>query len=115
MWEADGTPPPLRACSLRLNTNITQVFKNIWNLARCVRVGFSEGRSMRTIVTLDEDVAALLEDEMKRTDQSFKQTLNDALRRGLRTAVPNRKPFQVLPPRLASTRRRFGSPEPACR
>lgn len=52
---------------------------------------------MRTIVTLDEDVAALLKDEMKRTHQSFKQTLNDALRRGLRTAVPNRKPFQVRP------------------
>lgn len=52
---------------------------------------------MRTTVTLDEDVAALLNDEMKRTDRSFKQTLNDALRRGLRTAAQNRKPFQVRP------------------
>ncbi|MBI3938765.1 MAG: DUF2191 domain-containing protein [Betaproteobacteria bacterium] len=38
---------------------------------------------MRTTVTLDEDVAAKLRLEARRSGRPFKQTLNDALRRGL--------------------------------
>ncbi|MGO9830433.1 MAG: hypothetical protein ACLPJH_09855 [Myxococcaceae bacterium] len=38
---------------------------------------------MRTTVTIEADVAALLKSAMKRTGASFKEALNDALRRGL--------------------------------
>jgi polynucleotide 5'-kinase involved in rRNA processing len=38
---------------------------------------------MRTTVTIDEDVARLLRQAMHRGRQSFKETLNRALRRGL--------------------------------
>jgi hypothetical protein len=37
----------------------------------------------RTTVTLDEDVAAKLRAEVRRSGKPFKQALNDALRRGL--------------------------------
>ncbi len=39
---------------------------------------------MRTTVTLDADVQALLKRAMHERDSSFKQTLNDAVRAGLR-------------------------------
>jgi hypothetical protein len=42
---------------------------------------------------LDEDVAAKLKAEMRRNGKSFKETVNDVLRRGL-TKV---KPVKVLP------------------
>lgn len=53
---------------------------------------------MRTTLTLDEDVAAKLAAEARRTGRSFKQTVNDALRRGLASARPRgpRKPFKVV-------------------
>lgn len=38
---------------------------------------------MRTTVTLDADVEQRLRDAMRRQGKSFKETLNDALRRGL--------------------------------
>jgi hypothetical protein len=38
---------------------------------------------MRTTVTLDQDVERLLRERMHRTRQSFKQTLNEAVRTGL--------------------------------
>ncbi|MDQ3256353.1 MAG: antitoxin [Acidobacteriota bacterium] len=38
---------------------------------------------MRTTITLDEDVAAKLRSEMHRGGRSFKETVNDVLRRGL--------------------------------
>ena len=38
---------------------------------------------MRTTLTLDDDVMARLKAEMKRTDKSFKETVNDLLRLGL--------------------------------
>lgn len=38
---------------------------------------------MRTTLTLDSDVAQLLEREMARRHLSFKRVVNDALRRGL--------------------------------
>lgn len=38
---------------------------------------------MRTTVTLDDDVAAKLDAETRRTGRPFKDVINDALRRGL--------------------------------
>lgn len=38
---------------------------------------------MRTTVTLDADVQALLKKAMRRSDRSFKRVLNDAVRAGL--------------------------------
>ena len=37
---------------------------------------------MRTTVTLDEDVAALIDSERARTGETFQQTVNRLLRRG---------------------------------
>jgi hypothetical protein len=39
---------------------------------------------MRTTVTIDPDVAALLREEVERSRRPFKQVLNQAIRRGLR-------------------------------
>lgn len=52
---------------------------------------------MRTTLTIDDDVAAKLEDEMRRTGNSFKDTVNTVLRTGLNTraALENREPFKV--------------------
>jgi plasmid stability protein len=38
---------------------------------------------MRTTLTLDDDVAAKLRAEARRTGQSFRDVVNDAIRRGL--------------------------------
>lgn len=40
--------------------------------------------SMRTTLTLDPDVAALLRKRVAKGDVTFKQAVNDAMRRGLR-------------------------------
>ena len=50
---------------------------------------------MRTTLTLDDDVAAKLKAEARKTDGSFRETVNEALRRGLDV------------PRSPSARRRF--------
>lgn len=52
---------------------------------------------MRTTLTLDDDVAALLRREMKRTGKGLKSALNDALREGLarRPAVAPLARFKV--------------------
>jgi hypothetical protein len=47
---------------------------------------------MRTTLTLDEDVAAKLKSEARRSGHSFRRAVNEALRRGL--AQP--KPFNVV-------------------
>jgi hypothetical protein len=54
---------------------------------------------MRTTVTVDPDVVQLLREAMQRTGQSFKVTLNQAIRKGLIGIVPevNDEPFVVLP------------------
>ena len=52
---------------------------------------------MRTTLTLDDDVAAKLEAEARRTGLSFKETVNSMLRIGLaakRGKLP-RSPFKV--------------------
>jgi len=51
---------------------------------------------MRTTVTIDPDVAALLKAAMKRAGVSFKEALNDALRRGLASnSGAGRKPVRL--------------------
>lgn len=54
---------------------------------------------MRTTVTLDPDVVALLQEEARRQGLSFKQVLNQAVRKGLSGAGPTgqREPFRTQP------------------
>ena len=52
---------------------------------------------MRTTVTLDPDVQALLKRAMRERDTSFKQARNDGLRQGLQArAQTERKPFRQI-------------------
>ena len=54
---------------------------------------------IRTTITLDEDVRAKLEAEMRKSGKSFKETVNETLRVGLlsrQKAIPS-KPFKVRP------------------
>jgi len=52
---------------------------------------------MRTTVTLDPDVEQLVVDAMQRFRQSFKEVLNQAIRKGLSdlAASPDEPPFVV--------------------
>lgn len=53
---------------------------------------------MRTTLTIDDDVASLLEKEMRRTGQPLKTTVNHLLRSGLQQAAAPakpRKPFRI--------------------
>jgi len=52
---------------------------------------------VRTTLTLDEDVAAKLKAEARRSGRSFKETVNSALRRALTEArhAPGEPPFRV--------------------
>ena len=53
---------------------------------------------MRTTMTLDDDVAAKLKAEARRSGRSFRETVNEMLRRGLSTrhsALP-KEPFKVV-------------------
>ncbi len=54
---------------------------------------------MRTTLTLDDDVARLVQDEVQRSGASFKGTVNTLLRRGLMNAHEDveRKPFEITP------------------
>jgi hypothetical protein len=53
---------------------------------------------VRTTVTFDDDVAALLNKEMRRSGERFKQVVNRAVRLGLTAPKqPPRKPFKVTP------------------
>lgn len=55
---------------------------------------------MRTTLTLDEDVATELRKEARRTGRSFKEVVNEILRRGLSAGPePARRPrrFRVRP------------------
>ena len=59
---------------------------------------------MRTTLSLDDDVARLLEKESRRTGASFKEVVNRFLRLGLVAAArPPRKPFVVTPRKLGLT------------
>jgi hypothetical protein len=54
---------------------------------------------MRTTVTLDPDVEQLLHEAMRQTQESFKVTLNQAIRKGLAGmgATECQEPFVVSP------------------
>ena len=53
---------------------------------------------MRTTLTLDDDVAALLKKEVRKSGEPFKQVVNRFLRLGLTSPKhPPRKPFKVKP------------------
>jgi hypothetical protein len=57
---------------------------------------------MRTTITLDDDVAALIENERARTGESFRDAVNRLLRRGARPASPVEPvPLPRLPGRPA--------------
>jgi hypothetical protein len=62
---------------------------------------------VRTTLSLDDDVAHLLQKEMRRSGSSLKETVNHYLRLGLTAGKPARKKFVVkplamgLPPRLS--------------
>ncbi len=56
---------------------------------------------MRTTLTLDDDVAAKLKEEMRRSGRSFKETVNTVLRNGLNVTKKNKiEPFNVNPKKL---------------
>lgn len=53
---------------------------------------------MRTTLTIDDDIAALLSKEVRKSGHSLKQVINQALRLGLTIGKqPVRKPFKVKP------------------
>lgn len=56
-----------------------------------------EHHDVRTTLTLDDDVAAKLKAEVRRGGKSFRETVNDVLRRGLvaRRAAQADAPFKV--------------------
>ena len=56
---------------------------------------------MRTTLTLDADVAALLKKRVAKGDVTFKQAVNEAMRRGLTTDADAAKPKKryVVEPR----------------
>jgi hypothetical protein len=53
---------------------------------------------MRTTLTLDDDVAAQLQAESRRSGRPFRDIVNETLRRGLanRPRVPSRQAFKVM-------------------
>lgn len=55
---------------------------------------------MRTTVTLDPDVDKLLKDAMHLNKSNFKETLNQAIRKGLNSKGIKRKKFKVKPFKL---------------
>ena len=54
---------------------------------------------VRKTLTIDDDVAQLLQEEVRRSGDTFKETVNDVLRKGLvaRRNPPRRKKFVVKP------------------
>lgn len=52
---------------------------------------------MRTTITIDDDVEALLRKEVRRSGEPFKQVVNRYLRLGLTAKEAPRKPFKVKP------------------
>lgn len=54
---------------------------------------------MRTTITLDDDVASLVESERARTGESFRVVVNRLLRRSARTDPGKPRPLPELPGR----------------
>jgi Ribbon-helix-helix protein, copG family len=60
---------------------------------------------VRTTLTLDEDVAAKLKAAARRSGRSFREVVNEALRRGLVGTRPSpREPFRIRPRSLGGVR-----------
>lgn len=62
---------------------------------RCIKMP-----PVRTTITLDPEVARLLEDEVHRQRKPFKQVVNEAIRRGLSPRVAEgrkRKQYRLVP------------------
>ncbi len=61
---------------------------------------------MRTTLTLDEDVAAKLRAEARRSGRSFREVVNEAIRRGLayRQVMRSAGPFKITPRDLGRLR-----------
>jgi len=60
---------------------------------------------MRTTLTLDDDVAAKLKAESRRSGRSFREVVNETLRRGLATRrAPARQPFRATARDLGNLR-----------
>lgn len=58
--------------------------------------------SMRTTLTLDPDVAQMLEEQAHRLRKPFKQVVNEAIRRGLAPRYPAAVPRYRVTPHEAS-------------
>lgn len=62
---------------------------------------------MRTTLTIDDDVAVQLDRLRRKNDASFKDVVNDVLRRGLRDMIApqgKRKPFRTKASRMGRPR-----------
>ncbi len=61
---------------------------------------------MRTTLTLDDDVAAKLKSEARRSGLTFREAVNGAIRRGLASRVEARRkaPFRVIARDLGALR-----------
>ena len=53
---------------------------------------------MRTTLTLDDDIADSLKEQARLLDRTFKQVVNDALRRGLSPTAREERPVFRLEP-----------------
>lgn len=51
--------------------------------------------SRRTTLSLDDDVAAKVDREVRRTGRPYRTVVNDALRRGLESPRPLLEPYRV--------------------
>jgi hypothetical protein len=52
---------------------------------------------MRTTITLDDDLIALLKQRARERDVPFKRVLNEALRAGLEGAAPRARRYRMRP------------------
>lgn len=54
---------------------------------------------MRTTLTIDDDIAVLVQQEVRRTGDSFKGTVNRLLRQGIVASKSKtaRKPIEIVP------------------
>jgi len=60
----------------------------------------SQHQDVRTTLTLDDDVAAAVKAEVRRSGRSFKEVINDLLR----TALHLRRKGRLVPPFVVQTR-----------
>lgn len=55
---------------------------------------------MRTTLTIDDRIDKELKDIVKRTDKSYKQVVNETLRRGLAAPVYSKRKYKLKPSSL---------------